>query len=258
MKLYLWFSSILLLSGAMAQTAGNAKPAPKKLTSQAKVSAKEIQELRDALAAQQKQSEEQRQQLDHLKSQVQQLLDATQQANAWTQKVQGGAEQAQTTAVQAQQSAIEAQRVADQASSSSAEAKNELSVLDKQSKEEETRLAALQNMLGGFRFSGDIRVHGKEDIFQNCPACVTRNRGRLRVRFGIDGRLNENFVAGFSLATGSGSETQLPPTKTSPISSSANHRPRPGIYYVQSCGRKMAFGYRWQVCLYLGAYIAHA
>ena len=52
------------------------------------------------------------------------------------------------------------------------------------------------------RLSGDIRLRG-EDIFQDCPACVTRNRARLRVRFGVDGRLNENFMGGFALATGS-------------------------------------------------------
>ncbi len=203
MKLFLRFGlSILLMSVAMAQTGGNPKPAPKKVTSQARVSAKEIQELRDALAAQQKQSEEQRQQLDQLKSQLQQLLDATQQANASAQRVQGSAEQAQTTAVQAQQSAVEAQRLAEQVSSSSTETKNALSVVDKQTKDEDKRLSALQGILERFRFSGDIRLRG-EDIFQDCPTCVTRNRARLRVRFGVDGRLNDNFLGGFSLASGS-------------------------------------------------------
>jgi Putative porin len=203
MKLFLRFGlSILLMSVAMAQTGGNPKPAPKKVTSQARVSAKEIQELRDALAAQQKQSEEQRQQLDQLKAQLQQLLDATQQANASAQRVQGSAEQAQTTAVQAQQSAVEAQRLAEQVSSSSTETKNALSVVDKQSKDEDKRLSALQGILERFRFSGDIRLRG-EDIFQDCPTCVTRNRARLRVRFGVDGRLNDNFLGGFSLASGS-------------------------------------------------------
>ena len=203
MRLFLWFGVfILLMIGAMAQTSGNLKPGPKKVTSHARVSAKEIQELRDALAAQQKQSEEQRRQLDQLKSQLQQLLDATQQANASAQRVQGSAEQAETTAVQAKQSAVEAQRLAEQASSSSTETKNAMSVVDKQSKDEDQRLSGLQGILERFRFSGDIRVRG-EDISQDCPTCVTRNRARLRVRFGVDGRLNDNFVGGFSLASGS-------------------------------------------------------
>ena len=77
-----------------------------------------------------------------------------------------------------------------------------LSVVDKQSKDEDKRLSALQGILERFRFSGDIRLRG-EDIFQDCPTCVTRNRARLRVRFGVDGRLNDNFLGGFSLASGS-------------------------------------------------------
>ena len=168
--------------------------------------AKDIQALRETVAAQQQQMEAQRQQMDQLKSQLQQLLDATQQANTAAQKVQGSTEQAQTTAVQAQQSATEAQRLADQASSSAAEAKTALSIVDKQSKDEDKRLSALQDILGRFGFSGDIRVRG-EDIFQDCLTCVTRNRARLRVRFGVDGRLNDNFLGGFALATGSLGDT---------------------------------------------------
>jgi len=185
---------------SMAQTPTNkAKKAP---ASRATALAKDVQALRETVAAQQQQMESQRQQMDQLKSQLQQLLDATQQANATAQKVQGSAEQAQATAVQAQQSATDAQRLADQASSSAAEAKTALAVVDMQSKDEDKRVSALQDLVGRFRLSGDIRLRG-EDIFQDCPACVTRNRARLRVRFDVDGRLNENFMGGFALATGS-------------------------------------------------------
>ena len=163
---------------------------------------KDVQALRETVAAQQQQMEAQRQQMDQLKSQLQQLLDAAQQASATAQKVQGSAEQAQATAVQSQQSATDAQRLADQASSSAAEAKTALAVVDRQSKDEDKKVSALQDLVGRFRLSGDIRLRG-EDIFQDCPACVTRNRARLRVRFGVDGRLNENFMGGFALATGS-------------------------------------------------------
>src|SRR3984893_8071636 len=164
--------------------------------------AKDIQALRETVAAQQQQMEAQRQQMDQLKAQLQQLLDATQQANASAQKVQGSADQAPATGAQAQQSATETQRLAGQASSSAAEAKAALGVVDKQSRDEDKKVSALQDLVGRFRFSGDIRLRG-EDIFQDCPACVTRNRARLRVRFGVDGRLNENFMGGFALATGS-------------------------------------------------------
>jgi hypothetical protein len=193
-------AATLTAKSSMAQTStSKKKPAP---VSRSTAMAKDIQALRETVAVQQQQMEVQRQQMDELKSQLQQLLDATQQANASAQKVQGSAEQAQTTAAQAQQSASDAQRLAGQASSSAAEAKAALAVADKQSKDEDKRISALQDFVGRFRLSGDIRLRG-EDIFQDCPACVTRNRARLRVRFGVDGRLNENFMGGFALATGS-------------------------------------------------------
>jgi len=165
--------AVMLTAASLAQTPN------KKINSAGRnrstAMAKDIQVLRDTVAAQQQQMEAQRQQMDQLKSQLQQLLDATQQANTAAQKVQGSAEQAQTTAVQAQQSATEAQRLADQA----AEAKTALSLVDKQSKEEDKKVSALQDLVGRFRFNGDIRVRG-EDIFQDCATCVTRNRARLR------------------------------------------------------------------------------
>jgi Putative porin len=184
----------------MAQTSTNkTKTAP---ANRSTAMAKDIQALRETVAAQQQQMEAQRQQMDQLKSQFQQLLDVTRQASTSAQKVQGSADQAQATAAQAQQSAAEAQRLAGQASSSAAEAKTALAVVDKQSRDEDNKVSALQDLVGRFRFSGDIRLRG-EDIFQDCPACVTRNRARLRVRFGADGRLNEDFMGGFALATGS-------------------------------------------------------
>lgn len=208
MRQLLWFSTIILLiGGAAAQTSAAPKASPRKPTAKkpsasGRVTAQEVQELRDALAAQQRQSEEQSQQLDQLKSQLQQLLDATQRATASAQKVQGSAEQAQATAAQAQQSAAEAQHQADQVSSSVTETKASLALVDKQSKDENKRLGALQDILGRFRFTGDVRVRG-EDFFQDCSSCITRNRARIRLRFGLEGKLNEDFTGGFLLTSGS-------------------------------------------------------
>ena len=64
------------------------------------------------------------------------------------------------------------------------------------------RLSALQDALGRLRFTGDIRVRG-EDFFQDCSACVTRNRARIRLRFGLEGKLNDDFTGGFLLTSGS-------------------------------------------------------
>src|SRR5207248_4949676 len=71
--------------------------------------------------------------------------------------------------------------------------------------EEQKRVSALEGLLGRFRFNGDVRVRG-ENFFQNysaCKNCLDRNRARIRVRFGVDGKLNEDFIAGIAVATGS-------------------------------------------------------
>src|SRR5207244_4749189 len=51
-----------------------------------------------------------------------------------------------------------------------------------------------------FRFSGDVRLR-----FENYTQNETqdRNRARVRVRLGLEGKLNEDFLGGVALATGS-------------------------------------------------------
>jgi len=202
MRPSLWLGVVMAAATALsAQT--DSKPAthPKKVAQKtAAVSAEEVNSLRNALAAQQRQMEQQREQMDQLKSQLQQLLDSAQQANVAAQKAQSSVDQAQSTATQAQQSATEAQRAADQASSNAVEAKTALALVSSKTDEQVKQISALQAVLGRFRFSGDVRVRGEAYNQQSVP---DRNRARIRVRFGVDGQLNEDFVAGFALATGS-------------------------------------------------------
>jgi hypothetical protein len=164
---------------------------------------KELKDLRDLVIAQQNQLEAQRQQVEQVRQQLQLLLDSQEQGSAASQKnaeqAAATAAQAQTTAAQAQQSADEAQRLATQASASAVETKTALVAVDKKTKEDEKRLGSLQELASRFRFNGDIRVRG-ESIFQDGVA--DRNRGRIRVRFGLEGKLNDDFVGGIALATG--------------------------------------------------------
>ena len=164
------------------------------------VTVKEVQELKAAVSAQQQQLKQQNQLVDQLRSQLQQLLDATQQANAAAQKAQSSAEQVQSTAAQAQQSATEAKNVADQASSNVAQVQTALAVVDTRAQDTGKQLSALEALVGRFRFSGDVRLRGEAYSQDGVP---DRNRARIRVRFGLDGQLNEDFNAGFALATGS-------------------------------------------------------
>src|SRR5262249_5739238 len=71
--------------------------------------------------------------------------------------------------------------------------------------DDQKRLTALENVVGRFRFNGDIRIRG-ESFFQTydgCSSCQDRERARVRVRFGVDGELNRDFLGGIAIATGS-------------------------------------------------------
>lgn len=96
------------------------------------------------------------------------------------------AEPAQTSAAQAQQSATEAQPLADQASVNASDAKTQLSLVSAKTQDEDKKLSALQDLLGRFRFDGDVRVRGENFTQQGIQ---DRNRARLRVRFGVEGKL---------------------------------------------------------------------
>lgn len=198
---HLWFTA-LVLTCAMAATASGqlSKSETAKTRSTSGATQNDVKELRDLVSAQQRQLEAQGQQMEQLKAQLQQLLDATQQANAAAQRGQSSAEQAQSTAAQAQQSA-EAPRGADQASANAVQTETLLALV-KSTTDESRRLSSLSDLVSRFRFNGDIRVRG-ESFFQDYSGFQERNRARVRVRFGLEGKLNEDFTAGFALATGS-------------------------------------------------------
>jgi hypothetical protein len=213
------------------------------------VSADEVNALRNALAAQQRQMEQQRQQMDQLKSQLQQLLDTTQQANAAAQKAQGSVDQAQTTATQAQQSATEAERLADQASTNAVEAKTAVALVNTKTQEEGKQLNALESLVGRFRFNGDVRIRGEAYNQKGVP---DRNRARIRVRFGLDGQLNEDFNAGIALATGAlGDATTTNETLTNVFDRKTIALDRGFITYNPIAHRWLSltggkFAYTWQ------------
>ncbi|HEV7220193.1 MAG TPA: putative porin [Terriglobales bacterium] len=160
----------------------------------------EVQQLKEVVQAQQQQINQQGQQVDELRTQLQQFVEATQRASAAAQNLQNGADQAQKAAAQAQQSAADAQAVANQASTNAAQATTALGIVQTQTSNEATQLTALEAIAGRFRLSGDVRVRGESYDQNTLP---DRNRARIRARIGLDGQLNEDFVGGIAVATGS-------------------------------------------------------
>ena len=190
--------AVSLTASLAAQTAR--KPSAKPKT--AAVTADDIKALRDALAAQSSALAAQQQQIQELK----QELERSDQV--WAQ-AQQQLQQAQTPATDAQSKVVAVQTVADEdkasvakLSSDIADVKMNLTKSTTSEQAEQKRVSALEGLVGRFRFGGDIRVRD-DSIFQNCPTCLDRNRARLRVRFGLEGKLSEDFVGGFYLATGS-------------------------------------------------------
>src|SRR5262249_14442251 len=66
--------------------------------------------------------------------------------------------------------------------------------------DEQKRFSALETAFGRLRFTGDVRVRGENYLQQGVP---DRNRARIRGRFGVDGRLGDDFLGGLYIATGS-------------------------------------------------------
>jgi uncharacterized protein YjbJ (UPF0337 family) len=231
----------LLSVPALAQTA--TKPRPKRNPPKAaepQVTAADVQALKDAIAAQQQQ--------------IQQLQQALGQREQAVQAAQQTADQARAAASDAQQ------KVAAQASSADKDAVAKLSsdLTDVKttvqnelvsSQDEQKRVSLLEGTLGHFRWTGDVRVRGESFVQQGV---ADRNRARVRVRFGFDGRLNEDFYGAVALATGSlGDPTTTNETFTNNFDRKTIGLDRAYITYNPVANRWLSltagkFAYQWQ------------
>jgi len=250
MKAVTRFTIILLLASlALAQT----KAPARKAASKPAATAADVQALRDAVAAQQ-------QQLQALQQQLQQTNQQLQQTSSQFQQTQQQLQQAQQVAADAQQkaasieSSVASKDAVDKLSSQFADVQTTLTNNAVSSQDEQKRVSALETSLGRFRWTGDVRVRG-ENFFQSysgCVACADRNRARVRIRFGFEGKLNEDFIAGVAMATGSlGDPTTTNETMTNFFDRKTLSLDRGYITYnpvahkwLQLTGGK--FAYTWQ------------
>jgi Putative porin len=191
---------VTLTATLFAQSSEPTKPKTKKAAPKPNPTLVEIEELKALIQAQQQQITQQGQQVDQLRTQLQQVLDSSQQASAAAQKTQSNVDQVQAAATQAQQSAVQAQELATQAQASAAQVSTSVAAVTSRTTEEDKQISALEALVSRFRFTGDIRLR-TEAYKQDTVA--DRNREQLRVRFGVEGQLNQDFTAGFAIATGS-------------------------------------------------------
>jgi hypothetical protein len=194
-----------LAAGAWAQAGSTAATLKKKhkvapAASQPAVTAADVQSLKDAIAAQQ-------QQIQQLTQQLQQNQQAWQQAQQQLQQTQSAAADAQQKAASVQAAADQQQGTMAKLSNDVADVKTTVTNTAVATQEEQKRFSALESAFGRLRFTGDLRVRGEN---YNQEAVPDRNRARIRARFGIEGELNDDFIGGIYLATG----TQGDPTTT--------------------------------------------
>jgi len=200
MKAVIKLTVVLLLASVLqAQTA-----TPKKKVSKPKPVNADVQALKDAVAAQQQQIQALSQQLQQTNQQLQVTSQQFQQTQQQLQQAQQAAADAQQKANAVADSAAQKDAV-DKLNSEYADVRTTLTNNALTEQEQQKRFSGLEETLGRFRWTGDLRIRG-ESFFQKysgCTLCNDRNRVRVRVRFGFEGKLNEDFNAGIALATGS-------------------------------------------------------
>jgi Skp family chaperone for outer membrane proteins len=177
------------------------KRTTKKSSSTADLS-QQLQQMKQAIDAQQQQIQQLRQEMQAKDASYQQ---AQQQAQQQLQQAQSAASEAQSKASSFESTANEQKASVDRLSTDVTDLKSNMTNAALSAQDEQKRVSAVEGLLGRFRFNGDVRVRG-ESFFQNysaCKNCLDRNRARIRVRFGFDGKLNEDFIAGVAVATGS-------------------------------------------------------
>ena len=192
-------ATLLLASSLLAQTAAPAKKTARKPVSN---SAADIQALKDAVAAQQQQIQTLQQQLQQTNQQLQQSSQQYQTTQQQLQQAQQAAADAQAKATALESSVAQKDSV-DKLNAQYADIQTTLTNNAVSAQDEQKRMSGLEATLGRFRWTGDVRVRG-EDFFQGytgCTACADRNRARIRVRFGFEGKLNDDFTAGVALAS---------------------------------------------------------
>jgi len=175
----------------------------------APVSAEDIKQLKELIQAQQ--------------AQIDQLKQLITQRDQQTQQAQQTASDAQKTAVAAREKAAATEIVV---ANTSAKVENvQADVTDLKTtaanaavtaQEDQKRIGVVEALSNRFRFSGDVRAR-YENFFQE--GTQDRERFRFRLRFGVDGKLSEDFIGGFALASGSQSD---PTTTNQTLSDSTN------------------------------------
>jgi len=194
--------AVLALSGmTFAQSASTGATTPKKkTTTKARaVAAKppaatveDIQQLRQML-------EQQQQQLQQLQQQMAQRDQQLQQTQQQLTDAQAAAKDAQSKVTLVEATANESKEGVAKVKTDVEDIRGTMTSQVLTAQEDQKKVDALAGELKRFRFTGDVRVR-YENFFQQNTA--DRNRERIRLRFGVEGKLGEDFIGGLFVASG--------------------------------------------------------
>src|SRR3954466_16429746 len=212
--------SLALAVGLLAQTTSTTTTTTKAKTTHKKAPARSSAVTQSDLAAIRQMMQQQQQQLQDLKTELQQKDAVIQQTQQQLSNLQNATLDAQNKAAAAQEASSQSSATISTLKSDVSDIKLNTTNAATSTQEDQKRMSALEGIINRFRFTGDARVRG-EGFYQSyagCPVgvCEDRNRVRLRLRLGVEGKLNEDFNAGIYLATGIWSNGS--PTFTDPIS----------------------------------------
>ncbi|MFL6299643.1 MAG: putative porin [Terriglobales bacterium] len=217
-----FLAGVTLCAGMFAQSTTSSTTTTTKMTTKhkARSTAKPSAVTQSDLAAIRQMMQQQQQQLQDLKNELQQKDAVIQQTQQQLSNLQNATSDAQNKAAAAQEASNQSAATVSSLKSDVSDIKLNTTNAATSTQEDQKRMSALEGIVNRFRFSGDARVRG-ESFFQSypgCPAgsCEDRNRVRLRLRLGVDGKLSEDFNAGIYLATGIWSNGS--PSFTDPIS----------------------------------------
>src|SRR3954465_3181640 len=216
-----FLAGVTLCAGIFAQRTTSSTTNPKTTTKhKARTAAKPSAVTQSDLAAIRQMMQQQQAQLQDLKNELQQKDAVIQQTQQQLSNLQNATSDAQNKAAAAQEASNQSAATVSSLKSDVSDIKLNTTNAATSTQEDQKRMSALEGVVNRFHFSGDARVRG-EGFYQSyagCPtgACEDRNRVRLRLRLGVDGKLSEDFNAGIYLATGIWSNGS--PSFTDPIS----------------------------------------
>ena len=205
-----------------SQTKKNTRKSTAKAVSGPAVTAEDIRELREMLQQQQQEIEDLRRQLQQRDEQTRASQQSAQQAQEAAQAAAQKAETAKTAATTNSESFTQMQKEVKDMRANVTRVASDAQDIEKHA-------AAAETAASRFRWTGDIRVR-QEDFFFGCTEtatvhCPPRVRERIRVRFGFEGKLGEDFIGGAALATGA----LFDPTTTNETLTNAFERKSVGL-----------------------------